>query len=170
MHLYRVDKRTFKVGDEILPQTEFENKLDEESLLVEQVLDEVRPTVLPARNQCLFLFHELVGALMFWTKYGGNIYEVEPNGKIFHMGDMNKIDNILDIARFTDDSELLKVAANEYWKSGTHTFKSCYEILVQKAKVIKCLATDRDLQAFGNDYAAICSIERTNMYKALIQD
>jgi len=168
MHLYRVDKRPFKVGEEILPRTEFENKLEEEALVVEQVLDEVRPTMLPARNQCLFLFHELAGALMFWIKYGGNIYEVEPIGKIFHKGDMNKIDNILDIARFTDDRELLKVAANEYWKPGTHTFKPCYEILVQKAKVIKCLAIENSLQAFKNDYVAIYSIERTNMYKTLI--
>lgn len=30
------------------------------------------------------------------------------------MGDMNKIDNILDLARFSEDADLLRVAANEY--------------------------------------------------------
>lgn len=50
---------------------------------------------------------------------------------------MNKLDNILDIFRFSDDNDLRLAAVNEYWKAGTHTFNPSYEILASSACVEK---------------------------------
>lgn len=167
MYLYRVDKREFNLGDEIKPQSNFEETLNEEALIVENALNKVRPSNIPERGKCLFLFHELSGALTFFDKYGGNIYKVIPSN-IYHRGDMNKIDNILDMARFTDDESLLEVAANEYWKSGTHTFHPCYEYLVEKANVVECIVSECEREPFKKELKHTDSIERTSLYKALI--
>jgi hypothetical protein len=168
MYLYRVDKRQFKTGAEILPNSQFENELQGEALQVENILNETRPNGVPERKYCLFLFHELTGALTFWLKYGGNIYSVIPFSQIYYMGDMNKIDNILDLARFSEDADLLRVAANEYWKDGTHTFKPCFEFLVDIAKVVGTIATERELQRFKEECKKLHSIERTSIYKLLL--
>ena len=43
MYLYRVDKRQFKTGAEILPNSQFENELQGEAQQVENILNETRP-------------------------------------------------------------------------------------------------------------------------------
>ena len=98
--IYRVDKRSYKVGDIILPQTVFEEQLTNEKLKMEEMLNLKRTPGIQERSKCLFLFHDLQGALRFYSKYGGNVYGVIINGKIFHRGDMNKLDNILDLFKF----------------------------------------------------------------------
>lgn len=50
MYLYRVDKRQFKTGAEILPNSQFENELQGEALQVENILNETRPKVFPRGN------------------------------------------------------------------------------------------------------------------------
>ena len=74
MYLYRVDERLFKPGDEIKPQSKFEDTLKGEALIVENILNKVRPSNIPERGKCLFLFCELFDALTFFSKYGGYIY------------------------------------------------------------------------------------------------
>ncbi len=167
MYLYRVDKRLFKSGDEIKPQSKFEDTLKGEVLMVENILNKVRPSNIPERDKCLFLFCELFGALTFFSKYGGHIYKVTPIN-IYHRGDMNKIDNILDVARFSEDENILEAVANEYWKAGTHTFHPCYEYLVEKAIVVDCIASENDREKFLLDFKYIHSIERTSLYKTLV--
>lgn len=167
MYLYRVDKRQFKPGDEIKPQPKFEDTLKGEAQMVENILNKVRPSNIPERDKCLFLFRDLFGALTFFSKYGGHIYKVTPTN-IYHRGDINKIDNILDVARFSKDENILKVAANEYWKAGTHTFQPCYEYLAEKANVVDCIASDNDREKFLLDFKDTHSIERTSLYKTLV--
>lgn len=59
-------------------------------------------------------FNSLYHALIFFSKYGGYIYEVAPE-KVFFRGDMNKLDNILDALRFCDE-DYIDSFVNEYWK------------------------------------------------------
>lgn len=165
MYLYRVDKRQFKPDDEIKPQSKFEESLKGETLMVEKALNKVKPNNILERGKCLFLFHELSDALTFFSK----IYKVNPTN-IYHRGDMNKIDNVLDIARFMDDKDILEVAANEYWKAGTHTFHPCYEYLVEKANVVECIVSECERESFKQDLEHTKSIERTSLYKALITE
>lgn len=162
MYLYRVDKRKFEIGEEIQPNPDFEQHLDGESMKVENILNDTRPGI-PERKDCLFLFFELSAAFNFFRKYGGYVYGVEPK-TIYHRGDMNKLDNLLDLVRFTDDSDILTTVANEYWKGGTHTFMPCYEYLVRSCIVRKCLVEPSELKSFTDNFEITKSIERTDLY------
>lgn len=165
MYLYRVDKRYFEVGAEIQPQTNFEQYMDEESMKVENILNANRPVQIPLRKDCLFLFFELSAALNFFRKYGGYVYEVRVDcHAIYHRGDMNKLDNLLDLVRFTDDVDILTAAGNEYWKGGTHTFMPSYEYLVKSCIVRKCLVEPSELKSFTDNFEITNSIERTDLY------
>ena len=170
--LYRVDRRSFSAGDIIKPQTDFESSLEGVKLEMEELLDKKRPYNIPERNKCLFLFQDLHGVLLFYLKYGGNIYSVTPNYPIFHRGDMNKLDNILDLFRFIDKDKdkdgIIEAATNEYWKVGTHTFCPCYEILVDSAIVVKVLCGNDRLASFEKEMRKKGSIEKTSLYKELI--
>ena len=135
--LYRVDKRKFQVGDIIMPNTSFEELMQDEKKEMEDLLNEKRPRNIPERKQCLFLFQDLICAFRFYSKYGGTIYGVSLEERPYFRGDMNKLDNILDIFRFSTDKNLRSIAVNEYWKPGTHTFNPCYEILASSARVEK---------------------------------
>lgn len=164
MYLYRVDKRKFEIGEEIQPNTDFEQHLNDESIKVEYLLNATRPGI-PERKDCLFLFFELSAALNFFRKYGGYVYEVRVDcHAIYHCGDMNKLDNLLDLVRFTDDVEILTAAGNEYWKGGTHTFMPCYEYLVKSCIVRKCLVEPSELKSFTDNLEITNSIERTDLY------
>lgn len=166
MYLYRVDKRYFEVGAEIQPQTNFEQYMDEESMKVENILNANRPDQIPVRKDCLFLFFELSAALNFFRKYGGYVYEVRVDCQaIYHRGDMNKLDNLLDLVRFTDDVDILTAAGNEYWKGGTHTFMPCYEYLVKSCVVRKCLVEPSEQESFRSNFKITDSIERTDLYQ-----
>lgn len=164
MYLYRVDKRKFEIGEEIQPNTDFEQHLNDESIKVEYLLNATRPGI-PERKDCLFLFFELSAALNFFRKYGGYVYEVRVDcHAIYHRGDMNKLDNLLDLVRFTDEVDILTAAGNEYWKGGTHTFMPCYEFLVKSCIVRKCLVEPSELKSFTDNFEITKSIERTDLY------
>lgn len=170
--VYRVDKRVYKIDDIIYPQGTFEKEFEGDKLRMETMLHQKRAHGIPERSKCLFLFHELHGALRFYSKYGGNIYGVVARHPIYFRGDMNKLDNILDLFKFVDEEDkdgVLDAAVNTYWKGGTHTFNPCYEILVGSAKVIELLCDDSRHQQFKEELHEFGSIEKTILYKELIQ-
>ncbi len=170
--IFRVDKRKYKIGDIIYPQSEFEKALEGEKLRMENMLNQKRAYGIPERGKCLFLFHDLQGALRFYLKYGGNVYGVEVIPPIYHRGDMNKLDNILDLFKYVDEEDkdgIIEAAVNTYWKEGTHTFNPCYEILANSAKVIELLCDDIRHQQFKEEMRCFVSIEKTLLYKELIQ-
>lgn len=134
MCVYRVDARIYNVGDTITSADQYENKLEAEQAELENLLNQLRPNGIPSRGECLFLFLELAGALRFFARYGGNIYKVRPNTFYFR-GDMNLLDNALDMFRFTGDEGLRTAVVNKYWQDGSHTFSPCYELLVNSAIV-----------------------------------
>ena len=104
--IFRVDKRKYQVGDTIMPKTSFEETMQDEKKEMEDLLNRSRPENVPERKQCLFLFQDLICALRFYSKYGGIIYGVSVKEPPYFRGDMNKLDNILDIFRFSDDNDL----------------------------------------------------------------
>ena len=168
MKLYRVDKRLYNVGREILPDTNYRQALNnEDKEILERKLDE--KSCIPTRKECLFLFNSLYHALIFFSKYGGYIYEVAPE-EVFFRGDMNKLDNILDALRFCG-ADGIDSFVNEYWKDGTHTFSPCYEVLCKKAIVIKRIKLEitkedfyRELENAGN------CVEQTRTYHKLFNE
>lgn len=125
---------------------------------------------MPARNQCLFLFQELYNALRFYSKYGGNIYEVSIIGKTLFRGDMNKLDNVLDLLRLNVEDYFVISAVNEYWKGGTHTFSPCYEILCERVKVERIMKISPSPEKFNQELCACDCIEQTNTYIKLLQE
>lgn len=166
MKLYRVDKRLYNVGDEILPGTNYTQALNnEDKEILERKLDE-KSCMPRTRKECLFLFNSLYHALIFFSKYGGYFYEVEPDNEFFR-GDMNKLDNILDALRFCGEDGIDSFV-NEYWKDGTHTFSPCYEVLRNKAKVIKCVRLEITKENFKRELDdAGSSVEQTRTYHEL---
>ena len=156
MCVYRVDARIYNVGDTITSADQYENKLEAEQAELENLLNQLRPNGIPSRGECLFLFLELAGALRFFAKYGGNIYKVRPN-RCYFRGDMNLLDNALDLFRFTEDEDLRTAAVNKYWQDGSHTFSPCYEILVDSA-IVDSIVLDNEqlnnvraqLREYGN--------------------
>jgi putative toxin-antitoxin system protein len=169
MKLYRVDKRLYDVGAEILPDTHYSQEFNKEDKgILEKLLDD-KKHITRTRKECLFLFNSLYHALIFFSKYGGYIYEVAPEQELFR-GDMNKLDNILDALRFCGEDGIDSFV-NEYWKDGTHTFSPCYEVLCKKAIVIKRIELEitkedfyRELKNAGN------CVEQTRTYHELFNE
>lgn len=171
MKLYRIDKRLYNVGDEILPGTNYTQALNnEDKEILERKLDE-KSCIPRTCKECLFLFNSLYHALIFFSKYGGYIYEVEIElDDLLFQGDMNKLDNILDALRFYDEDSIASFV-NEYWKAGTHTFSPCYEYLCTKAKVIKCIRLEISKEDFYRELnnAGNC-VEQTRTYYKLFNE
>lgn len=83
---------------------------------------------------------------------------------------MNKLDNLLDLFRFTEDENLRTIAAKEYWKDGTHTFNPCFEILAHSAKVERIICNNSILPQLRNEINQMGgSVEHTSIYRSLIQ-
>lgn len=171
MYLYRVDAREFSVGDIITNSNgEYQGKLKEEKQILEDFLRQTSPEHIPLRSNVLFLFISLSDAIRFWKRFGGNIYVVLSQGEVYHRGDMNKLDNLLDIIRFSENEDLYVSAANEYWKPGTHTFSPAYELLCESAEVLKLILTEEDRASFEKELAAKTYIERTPTYLRLLNE
>lgn len=105
-------------------------------------------------------------------KYADNIYGVEAIPPIYFRGDMNKLDIILDLFKFVDKEDkdgIWDAAVITYWKRGTHTFSPCYEILANSAKVIELLCDEIRYQKYKEEMHYYESIEKTILYKELIQ-
>ena len=168
MFLYRVDKRDFNPTEEIVPSTDYNNSLIGLTLEVENKLDEVKPKNTPCRNECLFLFYNLSSALLFSSKYGGNIYVVKVVKKedCYHRADMNIADSILKFFKVTTDEQTRNDIARWYWEAGSHTFLPCYEVLVSKATVIEKILDNSQRPNANLGYQ---DIERTDIFFKLLQ-
>ena len=82
---------------------------------------------------------------------------------------MNKLDNILDVFRFSKDSDLRNAVVNEYWKPGTHTFMPCYEFLAPSAIVKDTLLTKDNLEDVKYELKKYRKIEYTLTYRSLLE-
>lgn len=140
MYCYRVDKRRFDKNDIITPRTTFEETMKDTQLEVENSLNELKPSGVPARKDCLYVFYDLSSTLIFCSKYGGNIYTVSIEIKdLYWKADMNILDSIHDIFKVTECEDVRATIVRRYWEEGSHTFQPCYELLVRQAKVINII-------------------------------
>lgn len=172
MHLYRIDKRRFDKNDIITPCTTFEETMKDSQLEVEHSLDELKPSGVPARKECLFLFCDLSSALIFCSKYGGYIYEVAvEQDDIYWRADMNMLDNIHDIFKITECEDVRTTVVRRYWEAGSHTFQPCYEVLAEKATVIKTLLIIEEAKSIiTSEISKYGSIERSNLFISILND
>lgn len=170
MNLYRVDKRKFKVGETILPERKFEEGFTGERLELEELFNKMRPSEVPERGKCLFLFQDLAGTLRHVAKYGGFIYSVHvTSDHVFFCGDINKLENIFYVFKITRDESIREAVVKDYWEYG-HTYNPCYEILTKQATVdsIICGEDIQDRLKEELRFVSYC-IERCPTYIGLIK-
>ena len=172
MHLYRIDKRRFDKNDIITPRTTFEETMKDSQLEVEHSLDELKPSGVPARKECLFLFCDFSSALIFCSKYGGYIYEVavEPDD-VYWRADMNMLDNIHDIFKITECEDVRATVVRRYWEEGSHTFQPCYELLVRQAKVINIVFDKEGAKdLIKSEVEMYGTVEKTPIFNSIFND
>ena len=130
MKTFRIDNRTFEVGDTILPQNDYQNKLDYTRILVEQLLENNRPTNKPARNSILMLFKEFKYAHHHWTiQKDAKFHKTEiAENEILHIGDYNKVEEM-----FNNINKAEQIAL-DYW-NGVMTENPKEEIFANSAIV-----------------------------------
>ena len=172
MHFYRVDKRRFNSDDMITPLTTFEEVMNESQQEVENSLNELRPSGVPARKECLYVFCNLSSALIFCSKYGGYIYEVdiEPTD-VYWRADMNMLDNIHDIFKITEYKDVRATVVRRYWEEGSHTFQPCYELLVRQAKVINIVFDKEGAKdLIKSEVEMYGTVEKTPIFNSIFND
>jgi hypothetical protein len=110
--------------------------------------------------------------LRYAGKVKGYVYQVAIECRdLKHRADMNKLDNILDVFRYTDDSDIRKVVTYEYWKDGTHTFAPCYEYLVKKCTVVREVCSMDDVINIHNQLLSDgLPIEQISRYREILNE
>jgi len=140
MKAYRVDRKNFDVADPVYPTGEYFDELDSKGEIVENCLEENRPSNKPKRNKVLHIFQKLEDAQKFWSKMKtGKLSIVEIDDKeLLHQGDMEITENMY---KNSDDAHILKQLAEKYW-SGKNTSNPEIEILVESAIVTEIFSKD----------------------------
>ena len=170
MLLYRVDKRRFNNNVIITPRTTFEEVMNGTQQEVENSLDEFRPSGVPARKECLYVFCNLSSALIFSSKYGGNIYTVSIKTEdLYCRADMNMLDSIYNIFKITECEDVRATVVRRYWEEGSHTFQPCYELLVRQAKVVNIVFDEENANGLiKSEVDKYGTIEQTPIFNYLL--
>jgi len=104
---------------------------------IEIIFEEKRPSHLPSRFNCIYVFESLTDAKKHWSKMrDGKLYEVTvATSDILHRADMSLVD-----AAFINRSSpaTVETCAQQYW-SGQCGTKPVIEFLVKKARVSNAL-------------------------------
>lgn len=128
---FRADKRDFSVGDVLRSAGEFLTKNPSGSIDNEQIFEKLRPSNLPPRADCLYVFEHINDAKKHWSKMsGGKLYKVSVRADdILHKGDMALVD-LAFVNR--SESETVETSVRQYWQ-GELTAKAIIEVLVREA-------------------------------------
>ena len=172
MMLFHVDRRIFNADDEVRPEPDtYEASLEGEKKDVEELLNETS-SLGCRRSNHVFLFDQLSNALRYAGKVKGHVYQVTIEREdMSHRADMNKLDTILDVFRYTDNPDIRKTVADEYWKAGTHTFAPCYEYLVKKCTVVREVCTMDDVKTIYHKLAYEAQpIEQISRYREILNE
>ena len=141
MDFYRIDNRDYKIGDKVEPQCEYQKKIEEKKLQVEQIIEANRPENKPKRNTILMLFQNYQDAKRHWSRQSNSkFYKVQIIGNILHKGDYNKTDMIL---KQLDKAETVTIIAKEYW-AGIINESSIIEIFVTGAAVTEIVSDSEE--------------------------
>lgn len=139
MTYYRIDRRLFKVGDEIATASEYYGKFADIAKEVEDVLEASRPMTKRRRPECLFLFEDENCARKHWSKMtNGKLYEVSiGSAEVLHRGDMAQMDVM---KRASESGQDISEVADAYWR-GEHSPSPEIGIMVSSAVVTRVLST-----------------------------
>ena len=173
MPLFRVDARIFDSGDIIVPQSNYQAQMDEHQLRIEASLTRTRTDNKVERTHCVFLFDDIKNTLLFWSKKQGkaNVYKVKVKGKDFvHKGDMNYLDFLMEVARNTEDEQVLDSYTKKYWENGFGCISPCYELLVKETVVQEVLLDGNSEYArkLCEEIKKVKYVQCTNAYKVLV--
>lgn len=144
--MYRVDTRKFVIKDMIFPnEISYQESANFDST-IERILSEQRPIDKKNvdRNTGLFIFSELSDAIKFSCRMiGSKIYKVTilKDTTIFHRGDMNWTEVM---SKLIEHESALRHIATLYWTDGCKTFKPCWEVIVNKVKVVSIIISSEE--------------------------
>lgn len=160
--MYRVDTRNFVIKDIIFPNETSYQESENFDLTIERILSEQRPIDKKNvdRNTGLFIFTELSDAIKFSCRMiGSKIYKVSriKNTTTFHKGDMNWTEVM---SKLIEHECALRHIATLYWTDGCKTFKPCWEVIVNKVKVVSIIiSSEEDRLKMRNDlFSNNCSL------------
>lgn len=139
MTYYRVDRRLFNVGDEIVTAGEYYSEFEGVAREVEDALEARRPQAKRLRTECLFVFEDEKCAKKHWSKMtNGKLYKVSiDHTEISHRGDMAQMDAMKQACELGQD--MTEIAA-AYWR-GEHSSSPEIEIMISSAVVTAVLST-----------------------------
>ncbi len=160
--MYRVDTRNFVIKDMIFPNEISYQESKNFDSIIERILLEQRPINKKNvdRNTGLFIFSELSDAIKFSCRMiGSKIYKVTilKDTTIFHRGDMNWTEVM---SKLIEHEIALRHIATLYWTDGCKTFKPCWEVIVNKVKVVSIInSSEEDRLKMRNDlFSNNCSL------------
>jgi hypothetical protein len=160
--MYRVDTRSFIINDIIISNVNSYQHSEHFDPTIEKILLEQRPTDKKNvdRNTGLFIFTELSDAIKFSCRMiDSKIYKVSSikNTKTFHKGDMNWTEVM---SKLIEHESALRHIATLYWTDGCKTFKPCWEVIVNKVKVVSIItSSEEDRLKMRNDlFSNNCSL------------
>lgn len=138
MITFRVDNRSFQVGDIVFPQSIYQHKLNETRLLVEQILEDNRPSNKPPRNSILMLFTSFNNALRHWTHQSGSKFyrTCISENDILHVGDYNKVEELF---QNINDLSSANEIASDYW-NGIITNNPIEEVFVNSSIIVDIIS------------------------------
>ena len=131
--LYRIDRREFSVGKEILPPGDHIDFVETPLQAAEALLRRVAGDRAKLRSEYLFVFKDLnYTGKYFLGKGGRSIYEVEVDeSDILHEADMMLVNEIADVISDTPAAESLA----ERWLNQETRDSERVEVVVAKAVV-----------------------------------
>jgi hypothetical protein len=144
--MYRVDTRSFIINDIIISNVNSYQQSEHFYPKIEKILLEQRPIEKNNvdRNTGLFIFSELSDAIKFSCRMiGSKIYKVTilKNTTIFHRGDMNWTEVM---SKLIEHESALRHIATLYWTDGCKTYKPCWEVIVNKVKVVSIIISSEE--------------------------
>jgi hypothetical protein len=144
--MYRVDTRNFGINEIIISNVSSYQQSDNFNPIIEKILLEQRPIDKKNvdRNTGLFIFTELSDAIKFSCRMiGSKIYKVSSikNTKTFHKGDMNWTEVM---SKLKENESALRHIATLYWTDCCKTYKPCWEVIVDKVKVVSIIISSEE--------------------------
>jgi hypothetical protein len=141
---YRIDNRTVNIGDTLLPQNQYQSKLEDVKKSIEEILEEHRPKEKPARHSILMLFPDFIAARNHWVKQKeAKFYRTKVSeSNILHKGDYMLVEQIYG-AIMKKEEDKAKDLALSYWE-GKMSANPIVELFVKEAVVEKLISDSEE--------------------------
>lgn len=153
MTYYRVSKKVYADGRELIPTGTSSSDASSQGRQIEEILEAVRAAEFPTKRprlESLPIFSTERCAQRYWWKMtDGRMYEVAiDESAINHRGDMMLLH---DMENVLSDAAAAIALARRYW-NGEQTSAPCEEIYVKKAVVVRDVTPDDKQAVFDKLY------------------